>query len=175
MRGRNGDRLAEAEAMKLGLRHVVVEAFGLVGDDQHRLAAAAQQVSDVQVLRRATLAGIDDEENAVGFLDRLQRLLGHQPLDAADDGLDEAAGVDHDARAALVAGIAVFAVAGQARDVGDERVARARQRVEERRLADVRTPDQGDDWQHINDPRARRCETRRRGRRRRSRRRDRRP
>jgi len=164
-----------AEALKAGLRHVVIEALGLVGDHQHRLATATQQVRHVQVLRRAALPGIDDEQDPVGFLDRLQRLLGHQPLDAADDGLDQAPRVDDQTRAAAVAGIAVLAVAGQAGNVGDERVARTCQGVEKRRLADVRATDQCDDWQHINDPRTRRCGRRRRDRHRRPRRRDHRP
>jgi hypothetical protein len=112
----------------------------------------------VQVLRRAAFAGIDDQQHAVGFLDGLERLLRHQAFDAADDRFDQAAGVDDDARAPFVADVTVLAVAREAGHVGDERVARPRQGIEQGRFADVGATDQGDDRQHINDPRARRCD-----------------
>ena len=56
VRGRNRDGFTEAEAMELRLRHVVVQALGLVRDDDDGLAAAPQEIGDVQVLRRAAFA-----------------------------------------------------------------------------------------------------------------------
>jgi hypothetical protein len=145
------DGFAEAETVELRGRHVVVEAFRLVGDDQHGPAAAAQELSDMQVLRRAALARVHHEQHAIGFFHRLQRLLGHQLFDT-DDGLDETARVDHDTAARAGPRVAVLAVAGEPRHVRDERVARARERVEERGLADVRAPDESNDGQHVHPP-----------------------
>ena len=89
-------------------------------------------------------ARVHDQQHAVRLLDGLQRLLGHQALDALRD-LDQPARVDHDAGTRPDTRVTVLAVAREARHVGDERVARARDRIEERRLADVGAPDQGDD------------------------------
>ena len=60
----------------------------------------------------------------------------------------EAAGVDDEVRPAAQAAVAVVAVARHARQVVHDRVAAAREAVEEGRLADVRPPDQGDDRLH---------------------------
>ena len=60
----------------------------------------------------------------------------------------EAAGVDDEEFAVAGAPAAVVAVARQAREVGDERVARLREPVEQRRLADVGTADERDRGQH---------------------------
>ena len=60
----------------------------------------------------------------------------------------EAAGVDDEELAVAGARAAVMAIARQAREIGDERVARLRQPVEQRRLADVGAADEGEGGQH---------------------------
>jgi hypothetical protein len=45
---------------------------------------------------------------------------------------------------------AVVAIAGNARFVVDEGVAAARERVEDRGLADIRPADESDQWQHVD-------------------------
>ena len=60
----------------------------------------------------------------------------------------EAAGVDDDELVATDDGVPVVPIARQAGEVGDDGVARLRQAIEERRLADVRSADEGDDGFH---------------------------
>ena len=74
----------------------------------------------------------------------------------------EAAGVDDDELVAADLGVAVVAVARQAGEVGDDRVARPGQAVEERRLADVRPADEGDHGFHRSVARAERRRAERR-------------
>jgi len=62
---------------------------------------------------------------------------------------DETAGVDDDERLAFdETAYAVVTIARHAGQIGDERIARARQHVEQRRLADVGAPDEGDYGEH---------------------------
>ena len=98
----------------------------------------------MQVGRRAAFARIDDQQHAIGLLDGLEGLLGHQALDAVD-GFGKPAGIHDHAAAGAGARVTVLAVAGQSRDVGDQRVARAREHVEQRGFADIGTPDERDD------------------------------
>ena len=90
-------------------------------------------------------AAIDDEQDQVGFFGRRARLPrggAGQAFFAAGD----AAGVDEDERAlGIEAAHAVVAVARDAGLVVDQGVARARQRIEQRRLTDVGATDQGDE------------------------------
>ena len=88
-------RLAEAELVEFRRRGRRVEALGLVDDDDDVLAALAQRLRDEVVRRREAVARVDQEQDAVGFLDGAQRLPRHQLLDAAAR-LDQAAGVDDD-------------------------------------------------------------------------------
>ncbi len=62
----------------------------------------------------------------------------------------ETAGVDDAQRRAEVIGIAVAAIARQVRRVVDERGAATDEPVEQRRLADVRTPDDRDERRHVS-------------------------
>ena len=93
-------------------------------------------------------AHVDDEDHRVGLGHRLARLLGHLLDDAGRLLGLEAAGVDDDELALADAAVAVVAVARQAGEVGDDRVAALRHAVEQRRLADVGAADDGDDGFH---------------------------
>ena len=109
--------------------------------------AAAQHVGDETVCRREPVAPVHDEHDPSGLLHRALGLHRHRLLDAARR-LDQAAGVHHDESVRSITAVAVLPVARHARHVGDQRVARARQHVEERGLADIGAPDQGDHRQH---------------------------
>jgi hypothetical protein len=115
------------------------------------LPARAQHVHDVLVRRGQSLARIDDEQYAVGLFNGLERLLRHESLDASL-GLDQPAGVDHHGRTGSDVQVAVLTVAREPRNVGDERIARSRQRVEQRRLPDVGPADERDDGKHGQPP-----------------------
>jgi hypothetical protein len=62
--------------------------------------------------------------------------------------LDESAGVDAHVLHRPQQPVAVLAIARDARHVGDDGVARFRERVEQRGLADVRPSDDRNDRQH---------------------------
>ena len=91
---------------------------------------------------------VDDEDHRVGLDDRLLGLARHLDEDAFGGARLEAAGVDGDEGARAEPAFAVVPVARHARHVVHDRVAAAREPVKERRLADVRPPDQGDDRLH---------------------------
>ena len=152
--GGDRHRLAEAELVEIRRGHVRVERLGLVDDHEHRLAGAAQDVGHVQVRGRAALRA-HRRGTARGRPPRTAfRVCSAISRSTPCDRLDEAAGVDDHAAALADARVAVLAVAGQAGHVGDQRVARARERVEQRRLADVGAPDQRDDGKHGQRPAA---------------------
>ena len=102
---------------------------------------------DEVILGREPGARIGEEHQPVSLGDRALGLGAHLRLDA-DRILDQAAGVDDDVGDRPDAPEAVLAVARQPGHVRDDGVARAGEHVEERRLADVRAADQGDDRQH---------------------------
>ena len=141
-------RLAQAQFVEFAGRPLGRQPLRLVGGQHDGPARTAQEVRDVPVLVGEPLPGIDEKDDDVGLGDRLPRLLGHLVQDAfLRDGF-EAAGVDDEKGLLADAGAAVVPVARQAREIGDERGAGPGQPVEERRLADVRAPDDDQGGQH---------------------------
>ena len=149
MRGRDGEAVGEAEPREIGQRRSRIQAVGLVDHQQHRARGLAQPLQDVIVQGRGALAPVDHEQDQVGLRRGRTRLAcggpGQPFLFACD-----AAGVDHHERTAFVqAADAVVAVAGHARLVVHQRIASARQRVEQRRLADIGAAHEGDRGEHV--------------------------
>ena len=146
MQGRDRPGLAEAEVPQrrgVGLGALVVD---LVGDQDDRLAGAAQQLDDGLVVVGGADRGVDDEQHGVGEVDGDLGLLGDAQVDAR--GVDlPAAGVDEGEPAAGPLGVVGDAVAGDAGDVLDDGLAAAEDAVDEGGLADVRAADDGDDRQ----------------------------
>ncbi len=85
--------------MELGGDDVRVAVLALVDRDRDRLAAPAQDVGDEAVGGVEAALAVDQEHDAVGFLDGARGLPRHQLVHAARR-LDEAAGVDDDERGA---------------------------------------------------------------------------
>ena len=106
-----------------------------------------EQRNDALVGRRHARARIDQHQREVALGDRGQRLARHLGIDA---GLlaAEPPGVDQDEAVLTGAELAVLAIAREPRDVGNQRIAAARETVEQRRLADVGPSYQRDDGQH---------------------------
>ena len=125
MRRRDRLRLAEAELEELGQERRLGHALGLVGSEHDALARAAQVAGDVVVVRRRSGAHVDDEDDRVGLGDRLLCLARHQADDAGRVLGIEAAGVDDDELVPADLRVSVVAVARQAGEVGDDRVARS--------------------------------------------------
>ena len=129
--------------MELGGHGLARHALGLV-DREHDLGRGPPQlVGDVPVARGHALTAVDHEDHQVGLEHRLARLARHLGGDAALGNRLEAAGVDHDEAPLADPTLAVVAIAREAGQVVDQRVAAAREPIEEGRLADVRPSDDG--------------------------------
>ena len=100
-------------------------------------------------MRGAPGATIDQEQQHVGLGDGLFGLARHLVHDAVLGHGVEAGSIDDQVVAVTDAADAVVAVAGEAGLVGDERVTRARQAVEQGRLADIGPADQNDGGFHL--------------------------
>ena len=134
----------EAELVELERGAVVADAVDLVDREQHRRPGAPQPLGDLAIGLDQTVAAVDDEHHEIALLDGGLGLGGHRRVERL--GLaGEPAGVDEHVGPAADAAGAVLTVAREPRVVGHERVARPRQTVEQRRLPDVRSPDQRDD------------------------------
>jgi len=110
--------------------------------------ASAQFLRDRPVLRREPGARIHHEQDCVGLVHRLARLPRHLVVDARLCHRLETACVHHEIRLAAKAPAPVLAVARQARHVGDDRVAAARNAVEQRGFPHVGPANYGNDWEH---------------------------
>ena len=144
---RDRDGRVEAEGVELDRIGFAGRVVALVDDEDHRRLGASQAVRDLVVERGDAGVGVDHEQDEIGLLDRHPCLLLDALLDVGPGLQLQAAGVDHGERAAGPLRGAVDAVAGGARDVGDDRDALADEPVEERALADVRAADDGDHGQ----------------------------
>jgi hypothetical protein len=144
VRRRDRDGVAQPELVELGDGAIRRKPFRLVDHEHHRTPRLAQEVGDHRVLRRETVAGIGDEDHDVALGDGLLRLPRHLVQDAGRRLGLEAAGVDDEVLAIAEARAAEVAIAREARKIGDERVARLRQPIEERRLAYIGSSNQRD-------------------------------
>ena len=88
--------------------------------------------------------GVHHREEQVGLVDRLEDLLADLRVHGAPRVLGQSAGVDEPERPAGPVGAREVAVPRRPRLVGDDRRVVSDNAVEERRLADVRTADDGD-------------------------------
>ena len=142
-----GDRvgLLPAEPVELGAFELELLVVGLVDDDDHRRGRTAQDARRLEVGRGHPGHRVDHEQDRVGLGDGQAGLLLDARLDRIVGIELETAGVDDDEAPAVPLGVAVEAVTRGARAVLDDRRAIAEDPVEERALADVRSPDDGDD------------------------------
>ncbi len=133
--------------MELGRGEIRIHAFGFVHGDENAPAHAPQLLADRAVLGGETFACVGDQQDRVGLRDRGPRLLRHFHEYALPFRL-QPAGIDHEVRPVPHAPRAVVAIAGQAGHIGDQGVARAREPVEQRGLADVRPADDDESGLH---------------------------
>ena len=113
-----------------------------------RLRGPAQDVRHLLVAGRNTCLRVDDEEHQVGLVDRLPRLLGDLARDRRGVGDIDATGVDQPEALAVPLADHLLAIARDAGRLEHDCLARRRQPVDERRLADVREADDGDAPDH---------------------------
>jgi hypothetical protein len=146
--GRERHRLAQAEREALHAAGLAVPALALVGDQHHRRGPAPQPVGEMAIERRQPGAGVDQQQRQIGGFDGALGLIAHARLEARRLGLLEPGGIDHREAQVEQPRLALAPVAGHARLLGDQRQALADQAIEQRRLADVGTADDGDGEAH---------------------------
>ncbi len=140
--------LTEPEAPQRGRVGLPARSVHLVGAQHHGLLGLAQQPDHVLVGRGRADRRVDDEDHRVRERDGDLGLLGHARVDAGDVDLP-AARVDEGEPAAGPLGGVADAVARHAGRVLDDGLAAPEDAVDERGLADVRTPDDGEDGQDL--------------------------
>ena len=146
--GRDRDRFAEAKFV--GLEHAGPRrpALALVGDQDCRLARTAHEVGKRAVRRQRARAGVDQEQDRIRARDRGLGLLLHTAAQAFRRGLFEAGGVDDGEAEIAELRPALAPIARDAGQVIHQCEASADEAIEQRRLADVGPPDNGDGEAH---------------------------
>ena len=141
---RDRDRIAEPELVQLECERVVLRVVDLVREHEHRLVRLAQDLRDLLVAGSDPELRVDDEEHEVRLGDGLARLHRDRARDRRLVGDVDAAGVDEQEPPARPLAHELLAVARDAGGLVHDRSARARQPVDERRLAHVGEADDGD-------------------------------
>jgi hypothetical protein len=141
---RDGDGIAEAELVEI--RHVLFASVGidLVRDEERPVAEPADDVRDRSVLRGQAVGDVDHEHDDVGLGRRRLRHVGDLARELAFGRQLEAAGVDDVERTSSPFRRVQDLVARDAGALLDDRLAASDDAVHERRLPDVRTPDDRD-------------------------------
>ncbi len=140
--------MVDAKLIELSHSDVRVDAINLIGDVVDRFANLAQLRGQIFIARSQPGTGIEQEKYRVGLFHSLMGLLGHGRVDPLLFAADTSS-INDDKASIGEARLSVLAVAGQAGQVGHQGIATARQSIEQRRLADIGTPHQGDHWNHI--------------------------
>ena len=158
--GGNLHGIAEAERVGFHRADLAVLAFGLVGDQHHRLVGAAGEIGKGAVVRRQPDARVDHEHQRVGESNRGLGLLLHPRGQRALGALVEAGGIDDGEVEIVEPGLPFAAVAGDAGLVIDQRELLPDQPVEQRRLSDIGPADNGNREGHIKSvrPSGRACQ-----------------
>ncbi len=148
MLGRDGDRLAQSERIGFVDARRLRPAFGLVGDENDRLARLAHEVGEGAIVRRHARAHVDEKQHRVRLGDRRLGLRAHAPDQARRGGLFQTGRID-DGKIEIAEPARAFPpVAGDARAIVDQGDAPADQAVEQGRLADIRPADNGEGEGH---------------------------
>jgi hypothetical protein len=134
--------------MKIGDDDTVVHAFGLVDGEQDVAPGLAQPVGNFLVQGRHPATAVDHENHHIGLVNRLFGLARHLVHDAVFGERFETTGINHQIGFAAESSVAVMTVTRQPRNIGHQSIARPGQPVEERRFADIRTPDENDAGLH---------------------------
>ena len=148
MLGGNLHGVAEAECVGLHRADFAMLAFGLVGDQHHRLVGAAGEIGKGAIVRRQADPRIDHEQQRVGERDCGFGLLLHPRRQRALGALVEAGGVDDGEFEIAETALAFAAVAGHARLIIDQCKLLSNQPVEQRRFSDIGPADNGNGERH---------------------------
>ncbi len=130
--------------MELQRLEVSARVVELVREHQYLTARRAQDLGELLVARRHTRRRVDHEKDEIGLLDGLARLCRDLRHERPGVGLVDAAGVDEAERRPRPLAQELLAVARDSRRLVDDSRARRGQAIDQRRLADVRKPDDRD-------------------------------
>ena len=148
MLGGKGDRIAEAEAEGF-IDAVAPEAFGLVGDDDDRLAGAAHGRGEMPVGGVKARPRVDDKQDRVAIGERRFGLRAHAPGERVGIAFLQTRRVDDGEGEVGELRFALAAIAGDAGLIVDQRQLASDEPVEQRRLADVRPADDRNLGAHV--------------------------
>ncbi len=123
--GRDRHRVAEAEPVGFADPGEGRAAFGLVGDQHHRLARSPQPGGEVAVGFGHAVTRVDDEQRHIGVGERALGLRLHAAGERGRRRLFEPGGVDRAKTEIGDMGFALAAIAGQPGGVVDQRRAAA--------------------------------------------------
>ena len=141
---RERERVAEPELVELDGVEIAARVVDLVRQHEHRLLRVAERVGELLVPGSDPVAGVDDEEDEVGFLDRGARLPRDRRAEGVGREVVDAARVDQQEVLAVPVGDQLLPVAGHTGRLVDDRLPRLGQPVDQRRLAHVRVADDRD-------------------------------
>ena len=142
--GANRHRIAEAERIRFERAGFTGPPLALVGHENRWLARPAHTIGKGAVGRCCPGAGVDQEKDGIGLLQRNVGLRLHFSGKSFGGGLFKPCCIDHPKRQAAQLSFALAPVAGYARLIMDERPARADQPVEQGRFSHIGSTDYGD-------------------------------
>ena len=145
MLGADGDGRVETERMELGALMLAAWVVGLVDDQDHRLLRTTQPVRNLVVQGRQASLRVDHEQDHISLGHGHPRLVLHAGFDMRSRLELEATGVNKSELAPVPVPGCVDPIASRARDVLHDRDPLTGKAVEEGRLTDVGTANDGDD------------------------------
>ena len=134
------DGLADAQAHELPHLGLAALVVGLVGDHDHVGARPPDPVGDVRIVVGQPDRCVDHEQHDVGTLDGSLHLAAHLGVELVATR-HPTTGVDHAERDVEPFGLEFLAVTRDAGAVLHDRLLAAHDAIEQRALADIRSPD----------------------------------
>ena len=146
---RNHKRLyRQTQFVKLSRHHRTVCTLTFVHRQKHRATTHAQFLCNQFVLWGHAHTSIHQEHHCIGFIHRLQGLLGHFKQNATVYHRLKTACIHHQIRLITHATMTIMAVTGQTWQIGYQCVFTAGKAIKQGRFADIRSADQHDSWFH---------------------------
>ncbi len=144
VRRRDGPRGVQTQRPELVGLALRARGVHLVDGEEHRLAGALEDPSDLLVVGDETGLAVDEEHDDVSLFGGHHRLGPDRGLELVDVAGLDAAGIDEQEVHAVPVRTMVAAITGHSTRLVHDGVGGLGDPVDERRLADVRAPDYGD-------------------------------
>src|SRR5450631_703255 len=146
MLSRDRKHTPHSKHMKLVEQSILLVGVHFVDGEKKRLAGARQQSRQLAIGACDLGAGIDDHDNCRRLFERDLGLTENFRRDEVFIFGNDAARIHHSELVSEPFNLAIKAVACDAGLVADDSAPRSCQMVEERRFADVRPSDDGNEW-----------------------------